>query len=201
MGTLLAHMWPRVQKDYGCSQGWIQGFHSLDRLCPQGDTPAPPRFPPSSVQVPEGHRLLFTVARAPGQTLKMSGWVPCHALEMQMESAPPTPQGMAMGEYWSPREHWVLLPAGEKECWSEYTKYYIVSFVGKENRHLLLWKYKLVKRILKNSLAVAIRIHKGQFLEPGIPANTHVYLCFLQHCLIEKHIKCSYLKDHQYWIH
>lgn len=74
--------------------------------------------------------MLFTVTRGPGLTLNVSGWAPCLALEMGMESAPPKPQGLGMGQHWPPREHWVLFPeGGEKRCWSGYSKYHIVSFV------------------------------------------------------------------------
>lgn len=65
---------------------------------------------------------------------------------------------------------------------------------GTEFPHLFERKYKLVKKVLKSSLAVAIRICKAQFCEPAIPAKIHTYLCFLQHCLIENHKKTQQSK-------
>lgn len=78
------HVPKRIQKEYGCRLVWIQGFHSLDKLCPQGEPPAPP---PSSSLVPEGQNsfLPVTVAKDPRWTLSASDWVPCFSLEMGME--------------------------------------------------------------------------------------------------------------------
>ena len=124
----------RIEKEYGCRLGWIQGFHSLDKLCPQGEPPAPP---PSSIalsSVPRGTENIFLpVTVAKGPRLTQCFWLgPMLFPGNRYGVNPVWTTGTESGG--------VLAPQGKPGCWSGNKKHHVVSFCSPAKKDILFFE-------------------------------------------------------------